>query len=237
MRTSPSLTLANGWCACKPATTPAAVRPWQSSSASHALLFPRLRLLPRRHLPQHRLPYPCRPPGQQRELPVTCRRMPPRSPCSTSAPPTPTATTAGLATPLLPGDTSLFSLTAKQSGTTRYISLDYAGAAQDFESLSNPAAFASVTVRATDESGLTVDRTVTISVTDVNEAPEPSARAPAPRVSLPENSAGNVNVGSPISATDPEGNTLYLHPRPALTPRPSPSTPATGQLATTTGAT
>ena len=105
------------------------------------------------------------------------------------------------------GDTAKFSLTAQQSGTNRYVSLDYAGAAQDFEGLSNPATFATVTVRATDASGLTVDRTVTISVTDVNDAPIFSA-GDSVTLTLPENSGDDVDAGAPISATDQDGNTL-----------------------------
>ncbi len=75
------------------------------------------------------------------------------------------------------GDTNrVFRLTRKQKqdtvgGAIHYVSLDYAGPAQNYEALFTPSAFATLTVRATDESSLTVDRTVTISVTDVNERP------------------------------------------------------------------
>ena len=63
-----------------------------------------------------------------------------------------------------------------------------------------------VTVRATDGGGLYGAVSVTINVRDVNEAPS-FASGSATR-SVPENSVANTNVGSAVTATDPEGDTL-----------------------------
>ncbi|RKU22986.1 hypothetical protein C6499_19315 [Candidatus Poribacteria bacterium] len=65
-----------------------------------------------------------------------------------------------------------------------------------------------VTVIATDSpsGGLSTRVTVPISVTDVNEAPEfPS---PTASRSIPENAPAGTTVGTPITATDPDGDTL-----------------------------
>ena len=65
----------------------------------------------------------------------------------------------------------------------------------------------SVTVTATDGGNLSDTTTVIISVTDVNEAPN-FATTTATR-SVAENTAANTNIGSAVSATDPDtGDTL-----------------------------
>ena len=101
------------------------------------------------------------------------------------------------------GDKTVFSLTAKQTGTLHYVSLDYAGSAQNYEALTNPATFATVTVRATDESGLTVDRTVTISVTDVNERPTVSGPS---SISYAEDSTADLAT---FTVSDPDAGQKY----------------------------
>ena len=60
----------------------------------------------------------------------------------------------------------------------------------------------SVTVTATDGDNLSDTTTVTISVTDVNEAPN-FATTTATR-SVAENTAANINIGDPLTATDPD---------------------------------
>ena len=65
----------------------------------------------------------------------------------------------------------------------------------------------SVTVTATDGDDLSDTTTVTITVTDVNEAPN-FATTTATR-SVAENTAANINIGDPLTATDPDtGDTL-----------------------------
>lgn len=65
-----------------------------------------------------------------------------------------------------------------------------------------------VTVRATDSAsgGLSSQVTVTIMVTDLNEAPE--FPDPTANLSVPENAPAGTTVGTPITATDPEGDTV-----------------------------
>ncbi len=65
----------------------------------------------------------------------------------------------------------------------------------------------SVTVTATDGGGLSASIQVTIDVTDVNEAP--AFAAATATVSVAENTAANTNIGSPVTAADPDdGDTL-----------------------------
>ena len=63
-----------------------------------------------------------------------------------------------------------------------------------------------VTITATDSSGLSDEITVTINVTDVNDAPtfdgETATRAVA------ENSEAGVDIGAPVAATDDDDDTL-----------------------------
>ena len=67
-------------------------------------------------------------------------------------------------------------------------------------------AFYTVTVTVSD--GTTIDRiTVTITVTDVNEAPV-FADGSSITLSIDENTATGSNIGSTLSATDPDGDTL-----------------------------
>ena len=65
----------------------------------------------------------------------------------------------------------------------------------------------SVTVTATDGGGLSASIQVTIDVTDVNQAP--AFAAATATVSVAENTAANTNIGSPVTAADPDdGDTL-----------------------------
>ena len=64
-----------------------------------------------------------------------------------------------------------------------------------------------VIVTATDPGGLSDSIRLTINVSDVNEVPEfPSSRAVSRNV--PENSGEGTNIGAPVSAADPEKDTL-----------------------------
>ena len=70
----------------------------------------------------------------------------------------------------------------------------------------------SVTVTATDTSSVTATITVTITVTNVNEPPgfmEDGSPAYTIERSVAENGNRVQNVGDPIAATDPEGDSLY----------------------------
>ncbi len=65
----------------------------------------------------------------------------------------------------------------------------------------------SVTVSVSDGNGGTDSIPVTINVTDVNEAPTFTESSPTTR-SIAEHTASGQNIGSAVSATDPEGDTL-----------------------------
>ncbi len=69
----------------------------------------------------------------------------------------------------------------------------------------NKASYA-VTVTAEDPSGLLADIAVTINVTDVNEPP--SFADSAKTLEVAENTAPATDIGDPIAAIDPEGDTL-----------------------------
>ena len=64
-----------------------------------------------------------------------------------------------------------------------------------------------VTVTATDRDGLTDEITVTITVADVNEAPE-FDDGPTTTRTVPENIGRNQNIGAPVAATDDDGDRL-----------------------------
>ena len=75
--------------------------------------------------------------------------------------------------------------------------------ALDYEGQSSYA----VTVTATDDDGLSASIAVTIGVTNVNEAPAYAGSAAT--VSVAENTAAGANIGSPLTAADPDaGDTL-----------------------------
>ena len=76
------------------------------------------------------------------------------------------------------------------------------GAALDYETAESH----QVTVRVTDSGGLYAEVLITIDVDDVNEAP--SFGTDRATRGVPENSPANTNVGSAVTATDPEGDTL-----------------------------
>ena len=75
-------------------------------------------------------------------------------------------------------------------------------AALDYESKTRY----SVTVTATDSTGLTATRAVIINVADVNERPTFSGVSTT--LENPENTPGGTDIGSPVSADDPEGDAL-----------------------------
>ena len=64
-----------------------------------------------------------------------------------------------------------------------------------------------VTVTATDSSGLSATITVTVTVSSVNEAPEFPGTETGQR-SVAENTPAAQDIGDPVAATDPEGETL-----------------------------
>ncbi len=64
-----------------------------------------------------------------------------------------------------------------------------------------------VTVTATDSSGLSATITVTVTVLSVNEAPEFPGTETGQR-SVAENTPAAQDIGAPVAATDPEGETL-----------------------------
>ena len=64
-----------------------------------------------------------------------------------------------------------------------------------------------VTVFVSDDDNLSASITVNISVTDVNEAPLFTESSPASRSIAEETSAG-MNIGDPVAATDPDGDSL-----------------------------
>ena len=61
-------------------------------------------------------------------------------------------------------------------------------------------------ITAADSQSLADTITVTINVTDVNEAPVYASESVS--LDIPENAAVNTNIGGPLSATDPEGDSL-----------------------------
>ena len=77
-----------------------------------------------------------------------------------------------------------------------------AGVTYDFETKNSY----TLAVNANDGNGGTASIAVTVSLTNVNEAPAFSQNAAA--FSLAENTAGGVNVGSALTAADPEGDAL-----------------------------
>ena len=86
----------------------------------------------------------------------------------------------------------------------------------------------SITVTASDPDNLSADITVTINVTDVNEAPN---NATATRA-IAENSPAGTAVGAAITTTDPDGDTLSY----ALTSNEFAINASTGQITVKSGA-
>ncbi len=76
-------------------------------------------------------------------------------------------------------------------------------AALDYEAKSSY----TVKITATDGKGGTASITVTINITNVNEAPVFADGSSTTR-SIAENTSADTNIGSPIAATDPDNNTL-----------------------------
>ena len=65
-----------------------------------------------------------------------------------------------------------------------------------------------VVVKATDPDGLSDTIDVTINVTDVDENVAPAFPSATATRSIAENTAANTNIGDPVAATDPNGDTL-----------------------------
>ena len=65
-----------------------------------------------------------------------------------------------------------------------------------------------VVVKATDPGGLSDTIDVTINVTDVDENVAPAFPSATATRSIAENTAANTNIGDPVAATDPNGDTL-----------------------------
>jgi VCBS repeat-containing protein len=100
------------------------------------------------------------------------------------------------------GDTLTYSLVDDAGGR---FAVDSAGLLTTTAPLDHEAqASYDIVVRATDPDGLSVDRTVTITVADVNEAPVNLALDNA---SVNENAPAGTTVGT-VSADDPDGDTL-----------------------------
>ena len=86
------------------------------------------------------------------------------------------------------------------TGVLSMIARDYENPADD-----DPDNVYEVTVTATDEDNITGSVAITVTVTNVNEPPT-FAAATTLALSVPEGTIGN--IGSPVTATDPEGATL-----------------------------
>ena len=133
------------------------------------------------------------------------------------------------------GDSATHAITAGNTGGV-FIIGEYSGiiaVRHGLDHETTPTYTLTVTATDTGSPALSASATVTITVTDVNEPPVFTDGASATR-SLPENSAANVNVGDPISATDPEEGALTY----TLTGTDAASftiDSATGQLSTATG--
>jgi hypothetical protein len=92
-------------------------------------------------------------------------------------------------------DASYFAIDAATGQIKSSSALNYEGAASY-----------SVTVTATDGGGLSASISITITVTDVNEAPAFAAASAS--LSVAENTAAGTSIGSPLTAADPEGDSL-----------------------------
>ena len=89
----------------------------------------------------------------------------------------------------------------------------------------------SVAVKADDSDGGSDTIDVTITVTDVNEAPEfPSTETGAR--SIPENTETNTNIGDPVEATDPDVGDTLIYTLDSAGSQSFSIVPSTGQLQT-----
>ena len=144
-----------------------------------------------------------------------------------SAPPTVAGATGAVTWTLEGVDASDFTI----DGSTGVVSM----AARDFEAPADDDAdnVYAVTVKATDAGGVVGTASLTVTVTNVNEAPAFTTSA-ALVLSVMEGTSGA--IGSPVSATDPEGGTITY----TLTGADASSfaiDSATGQLSVGTGTT
>jgi Cadherin domain len=76
-------------------------------------------------------------------------------------------------------------------------------ASPDFEAKSSY----SILVRTTDQGGLSLDKAITIAITDVNEAPTDLSLSPS---NIPENVAPGSTIGN-FSSTDPDANNSFTY--------------------------
>ena len=93
-----------------------------------------------------------------------------------------------------------------------------------------------VTVTVTDSSNASDTITVTITVTGVNEAPAFPVSETGSR-SVPENSPPDTSIGAPVTATDPDGNTLTYTLEGGTDDASFQIVSASGQIQTKTGVT
>ena len=120
-----------------------------------------------------------------------------------------TAVTVGTVTATDPDtdDTVTYSLSGTGSGKFAVSAagvITYTGAGENFESVANPSSAFTLTATASDGRGCSDTATVTVAVTDVNEAPAFGLASYG--FNLSEN-ADNIRVGV-VSAADPDGNAL-----------------------------
>ncbi len=104
-----------------------------------------------------------------------------------------------------PGDTQTFTIQAGGNGNLFTISGNQLrlAASQNFEAI--PGGTLSVTVRATDQGGLFFNKTLSIMVTDVNEAPTITG---GQTFNVNENATNGTVVGT-VSASDPDSTTPF----------------------------
>jgi uncharacterized delta-60 repeat protein len=101
-----------------------------------------------------------------------------------------------------PSDTETFAIQAGGNGNLFTIvgnTLKVGATGLDFEALAG--GIANVTIKVTDQGGLSFTKTIPITVQDVNEAPVLTANQV---FTIPENLANATNVGSLVAATDPD---------------------------------
>ena len=133
------------------------------------------------------------------------------------------------------GDTLTYSLTGTDAasftiGSSSGQIATKTGVTYNFEAKSSY----SLTVNVSDGNGGAATVDVTVSLNDVNEAPA-FAAATAAR-SLPENSAAGTNVGSAVTATDPDTGDTLTYSLSGTDAASFTIDSATGQISTATGA-
>ena len=133
------------------------------------------------------------------------------------------------------GDTLTYSLTGTDAasftiGSSSGQIATKSGVTYNFEAKSSY----SLTVNVSDGAGGTDSVAVTVSLNDVNEAPAFAASTAAR--SLPENSAAGTNVGSAVTATDPDTGDTLTYSLGGTDAASFAINSATGQISTASGA-